>query len=56
MKAYWHTQLTNALTLVAAAEGVCVRVLAMQTPVDGGVGLADDVIKAFSHDPGGSDG
>ncbi len=49
MKAYWQTQLTNALTLFAAADGVCVRPLA-------GEGLMDNVIKAYSHDPGGSDG
>ena len=48
MKAYWQTQLTNALALFAAAEGVCVRPLAG--------GLMDNVIKADSHDPGGSDG
>ena len=54
MTAYWQTTVTNALTLCAAAERV--RVLAMQTPMNCGVGLVDDVIKAFSHDPGGSDG
>ena len=45
MTAYWQTQLTNALARIAAQMGACVRVPGM-----------DDVIKAFSHDPGGSDG